>query len=72
MVRTKIEQAAVQKRHSEPDVAKYCEIRRSRMGKIKELQTKLGAPTWIFIYYGVGYAFIFTIATLINMGVIMV
>ena len=29
------------------------------MGKIKELQTKLGAPTWIFIYYGVGYAFIF-------------
>ena len=42
------------------------------MKKLKELQTKLGAPTWIFIYYGVGYAFILTIATLINMGVIKV
>ena len=37
-----------------------------------ELQTKLGAPICIFICYGVGYAFIFTIATLIDMGVIKV
>ena len=42
------------------------------MKKLKELQTKVGAPNWIFIYYGVGNAFIFTKATLINLGVIKV
>ena len=42
------------------------------MIKLKELQNKLGASNWIFIYYGVSYAFILTIASLINMGAIKV
>lgn len=44
----------------------------SRNDKIKGTQNKLGASTWIFIYYGVGYAYILTTASLISMGAIEV
>ena len=40
------------------------------MGIIRDLHQRYGAPRWVYIYYAIGYVFIFTVATLILNGVI--
>ena len=40
------------------------------MGIMRDLHQRYGAPRWVYIYYAIGYVFIFTVATLILNGVI--
>ena len=42
----------------------------SVMGIMRDLHQRYGAPRWVYIYYAIGYVFIFTVATLILNGVI--
>ena len=44
--------------------------RSSVMGIIRDLHQRYGAPRWVYIYYALGYVFIFSVATLILNGVI--
>ena len=42
----------------------------SVMGIMRDLHQRYGAPRWVYIYYAIGYVFIFTVATLVLNGVI--
>lgn len=38
------------------------------MGLLRDFHKKFGGPRWIYIFYAIGYLFLFTLATLILTG----